>query len=246
MAPASQQRCDRRANSSPQPIDLVIPHPLTTKDRELVAISRELKARREKSVWWTGTREQNGFGTGPKGTGKRVADAFDSMETYSKKKRAKPDAFVPLAKRKFPRISMLVPSLMILLAVLTASDADPDFTPAELMPGNDTTRNKKSKRKGSSNATSGKKPSASNRLTTLDDSKDDDAGVDDESVDGATAAATGKPAGDDDAASDAPQDSEFEEDEADDADNDYNAENYFSGGEGDDGSVGEGEGEEGY
>lgn len=95
---------------------------------------------------------------------------------------------------------------------------------------------------GGKKKSGGKKTATvADRLPNVDESKEDEgADADDESVDGAA-----KGADDEDAASE-PQDSEFEEDEADD-DNDYNAENYFSGGEGDEGSVeGGGDADEGY
>lgn len=69
-------------------------------------VKKELQTETKKSVWWTGTKEQiDGIRTTTKVQAKRPLDAFDSMETYSKKKRAKPDAYVPVEKRKFPKIS---------------------------------------------------------------------------------------------------------------------------------------------
>ena len=74
--------------------------------------------------------------------------------------------------------------------------------------------------------------SVTDKLARYDDIKDEDiAEKDDDSV--------GAPekAGDDDDAASEPKDDDFEEDDDDDVDNDYNAEQYFSGGEGD-GEVG--------
>lgn len=230
MAPPSITPWRTLTDAARQPTELVAPGRITARQRQQVAIRRELKARSVKSVWWTGSRRQAATMFGTKDQGKRGLDAFDSMETYSKRKRAKPDDFVPMDKRVFPKISTSPPIFSHEIKGTDRNPADADLTPAELMPG-----------VGSGKKKSGAKKSVTDRLANLDETKDDDAGdADEESVDG------GAKAGDDDDAASVPQDSDFEEDEADDADNDYNAENYFSGGEGDDRSMAGDEGDEGY
>lgn len=93
------------ANITEQPINLVAPAPIKAVERQQVAIGRELIDKRKGSVFWTGSKEQSLGIYGAKVEGKCPIDAFDSMETYSKKKRAKAETFVPIDKRQFPKIS---------------------------------------------------------------------------------------------------------------------------------------------
>lgn len=89
---------------------MIIAAPLTDEDSKLVALKRDMDARRRKSVWWTGTQEQLAAYDAAHGRDKKTRnffDAFDSHETYSKKKRAKAqDSFVPPEKQKYPKLGM--------------------------------------------------------------------------------------------------------------------------------------------